>query len=83
MSEENLEPDRKLDVTGLNCPLPILRTKRELVRMAGGERLHVSATDPHSVVDFLSFTGKTHHRMLRHWEEDGVFLFLIEKGDDR
>lgn len=82
MSEQNLEPNRMLDVTGLNCPLPILRTKRELVRMAVGERLHVAATDPHSVVDFLSFTEKTHHRMLRHWEDGGVFLFLIEKGDD-
>jgi tRNA 2-thiouridine synthesizing protein A len=80
MTDQTLEPDRRLDVTGLNCPLPILRTKRELVRMAEGERLFVAATDPHSVVDFLSFTEKTRHTMLRQWEEDGVFLFLIEKG---
>jgi len=80
MVDQILEPARSLDVTGLNCPLPILRTKRELVRMAEGERLLVAATDPHSLVDFLSFTEKTRHTMLRHWQEDGVYLFLIEKG---
>lgn len=69
-----------LDVTGLDCPLPILRTKRELVRLAPGEQLQVAATDPHSVVDFLAFTGKTAHTMIRHWDADGVFYFLIEKG---
>jgi len=70
----------ELDVRGLNCPLPILRTKRELARMQVGEVLRVRATDPHSVIDFLAFTDKTPNRMRRHWEEAGVFVFLVEKG---
>jgi tRNA 2-thiouridine synthesizing protein A len=72
--------DRELDVKGLNCPMPILRTKRELVRLDAGQVLRVAATDPHSVIDFLAFTEKTAHRMVRHWEEDGVYYFLVEKG---
>lgn len=72
--------DHDLDVRGLNCPLPILRTKRELVRLEGGQLLRVRATDPHSVIDFLAFTEKTTNRMVEHWEEDGVFVFLVEKG---
>ncbi|MCC5856532.1 MAG: sulfurtransferase TusA family protein [Ectothiorhodospiraceae bacterium] len=72
--------DQELDVTGLNCPMPILRTKRELVRLEVGQVLRVAATDPHSVIDFLAFTEKTAHRMVRHWEEDGVYYFLVEKG---
>ncbi len=73
--------DRDLDVTGLNCPLPILRTKRELVRMAPGEVLRVRATDPHATIDFLAFTEKTDNRMVDHGEEDGVYVFLVEKGE--
>lgn len=72
--------DHDLDVRGFNCPLPILRTKRELVRLETGQVLRVQATDPHAVIDFLAFTEKTPNRMLQHWEEDGVFVFLVEKG---
>lgn len=70
-----------LDVRGLNCPLPILRTKRELVRLAHGDILRVRATDPHSVIDFLAFTEKTSNRMVEHWQEEGVFVFLLEKAE--
>lgn len=73
--------DHELDVTGLNCPLPILRTKRELVRMQNGQVLRVMATDPHAVIDFLAFTEKTSNRMVEHWDEGGVYNFLVEKGE--
>lgn len=71
---------RDLDVRGFDCPLPILRTKRELVRMDAGQVLRVQATDPHAVIDFLAFTEKTPNRMVEHWQDDGVFVFLVEKG---
>jgi len=74
--------DQLLDVRGLNCPMPILRTKRELIRMHQHQVLRVEATDPHAVIDFLAFTEKTPHRMLAHWEEEGgLFVFLVQKGD--
>ncbi|MCP1675165.1 tRNA 2-thiouridine synthesizing protein A [Natronocella acetinitrilica] len=72
----------QLDARGLNCPLPILQTKRALLRLAVGEVLRVEATDPHAVIDFLAFTEKTNHRMLSHREQDGVYIFLVEKGED-
>ncbi|MEX0374933.1 sulfurtransferase TusA family protein [Spiribacter pallidus] len=71
---------RDLDVRGLNCPLPILRTKQALRDMAAGERLRVRATDPHSVIDFRGFCDTTEHRLLAHDEADGVFTFWLEKG---
>lgn len=73
--------DHELDVTGLNCPLPILRTKRELVRMETGQVLRVMATDPHAVIDFLAFTEKTANRMVDYWDAEGVYYFLVEKAD--
>jgi len=47
--------DQELDASGLNCPLPILRAKKTLNAMAGGQILHVIATDPGSVKDFDAF----------------------------
>ena len=59
--ESDISPDRELDARGLNCPLPILRTKKALNEMAGGQTLHVVATDPGSVRDFQAFARQTGH----------------------
>ena len=50
-----MQCDRELDVQGLNCPLPILRTKKALSEMASGQVLRVLATDAHAVKDFEAF----------------------------
>ena len=51
--------DRELDVKGLNCPLPILRTKKALSEMSSGQILRVLATDPGAVKDFHAFSKQT------------------------
>jgi tRNA 2-thiouridine synthesizing protein A len=73
--------DQDLDVRGLNCPLPILKTKKQLVGMQTGQILRVRATDPHSVVDFLAFCEKTGHEMVNHHEVDSEFHFRLRKRD--
>lgn len=75
------ESDEELDARGLNCPLPILQTKRALNRLRPGQTLRVLATDPHAEIDFLAFTEKTAHSMVDHWQADGVFHFLLRRGD--
>ena len=50
---------KEVDARGLNCPLPILRTKKALADMASGEVLKVLATDPGSVRDFQAFARQT------------------------
>ena len=47
--------DKELDVRGLNCPLPILRSKKYLADMASGQILRILATDPGSAIDFQVF----------------------------
>lgn len=73
------EFDADLDVRGLNCPLPILKTKKQLVVMAPGQVLRVRATDPHSVVDFMVFCDKTGNEMLSRDEASGEFHFWLRK----
>ena len=77
--EQALQVDREVDARGLNCPLPILRTKKALNDMASGQVLRIVATDPASVRDFDAFARQTGHQLLRHDEQDGVFVFLLKR----
>jgi len=72
--------DQELDATGLNCPLPILRAKKSLTGMGGGQVLHIIATDPGSVKDFEAFAKQTGNQLMESREEAGKFHFLIKKG---
>ncbi|WP_300087278.1 sulfurtransferase TusA family protein [uncultured Nitrosomonas sp.] len=71
--------DRELDVRGLLCPLPILRTKKSLSEMARGEILKIQATDPGAVIDFRVFADQTGHELLSSSESRGEFLFYLKK----
>lgn len=69
-----------LDARGLNCPLPILKTKLLLNKMAPAEVLLVEATDPHSRVDFEAYCARTGHRIIKFKEAGQLFSFLIERA---
>ncbi|WP_291995107.1 sulfurtransferase TusA family protein [Candidatus Accumulibacter sp. ACC003] len=71
--------DRELDVKGLNCPLPILRTKKALSEMSPGEVLHVLATDRGSVKDFQAFAKQTGNELLSSIEVSDVFEFHLKR----
>lgn len=71
--------NKELDARGLNCPLPILRTKKTLNEMASGEVLKVIATDPGSVKDFAAFAKQTGNELLSSSEGGGEFTFYIRK----
>ena len=47
--------EHTLDVTGLKCPLPILRAKKALAQLQGGDVLTVLATDAGAPDDFAAF----------------------------
>ena len=62
--------DKDLDARGLNCPLPILRTKKALGELQSGQVLRVIATDPGSVKDFAAFCKQTGNELLSQEEAD-------------
>jgi len=74
-----LQHDREVNARGLNCPLPILRTKKALNDMGSGQRLRVVATDPGSVRDFLAFAKQTGNELVEHGEQDGEFWFVLKR----
>ncbi|HEY6967118.1 MAG TPA: sulfurtransferase TusA family protein [Burkholderiales bacterium] len=71
--------DREIDTRGLNCPLPILRTKKSLADVTSGQVLKIVATDPGSVKDFETFARQTGHTLLSHAEANGEFTFYLKK----
>ena len=74
--------DKELDAKNLNCPLPILRCKKNLSEITAGQTLKVVATDPGAVKDFQAFCKQTGHELLQMDEVDKLFTFYIKKRAD-
>lgn len=74
------EFDQELDARGLNCPLPILRAKKALSGLRGGQILKILATDPGAVKDFEAFANQTGNELLESTETAGEFHFRMRKS---
>jgi tRNA 2-thiouridine synthesizing protein A len=68
-----------LDLRGLKCPLPVLRTKKALRAMAPGDEIEVLATDPGSVRDFRAFCDTTGDDLVSSAENAGVYSYVVRK----
>lgn len=69
-----------LDTKGMNCPLPVLKTKKAIGMIESGEILEVLATDPAAVQDFEAFARSTGNELVEWNEDNGVFRFLLKKA---
>lgn len=69
-----------LDTKGMNCPLPILKTKKAIKGLNAGETLEVLSTDPGSVKDMEAFCKSTGNKLLSSSEDGGVYTYEIEKA---
>jgi tRNA 2-thiouridine synthesizing protein A len=75
-----LNIDLEIDARGLNCPLPILRTRKGINTLASGQVVKIIATDPGSVKDLEAFCKQTGNEMLESSQRDGEYHFNIRKG---
>ena len=76
----NTPATQSLDARGMNCPLPILRTKKTLSALNTGDTLSVTSTDPGSVKDMQSFCNQTGNELVSSNANQGEFVFLIRKS---
>lgn len=72
--------DAELDASGLNCPLPLLKAKLELNRLASGAVLKVIATDAGSQRDFRTFAKLAGHTLLHEEDAAGVYRYWLRKA---
>lgn len=74
-----MDTPKELDARGLNCPLPILKTKKALADMASGEVLRVVSTDPGSTRDFQAFARQTGNELVEQSNEGELFVHLLRR----
>jgi tRNA 2-thiouridine synthesizing protein A len=69
----------KLDLTGLKCPLPALKTRKALKALKPGDFLEVRCTDPLSVIDIPNLIRETGDKVDITARAEQQIVFLIEK----
>jgi len=74
-----VNPDRQIDCTGLFCPMPIVKTREAMTRMATGEVLEMLSDDPASDPDMRSWARNTGHELIEVTRAGAVYRFLVRK----
>ncbi len=72
--------DQTVDASGMQCPMPLLKTKQALNTMQVGEVLEVLATDSGSFKDVPAFSKLSSHELLLAEESAGLYRYLLKKG---
>ncbi len=72
--------DRTLDAKGLSCPMPLLRTKKEIDKISSGQVLEILGTDPGSRNDLPGWCERSGHEFMGEKEDSGFYHFYIKKG---
>jgi TusA-related sulfurtransferase len=75
---DTLTCDAELDASGLNCPLPLLKAKMELNRLASGAVLKVIATDAGSQRDFRTLPVGRSYAAARNGRGRGLHLLAAQ-----
>ena len=77
-----IKEDRVLDARGLLCPMPIVKTGKEIRGMKDGEVLKILATDRGAIADFPAWAADTGHELVEwHQEEGGTLVFYVRKKE--
>ncbi len=74
--------DRSLDCRGLLCPIPVVRTSKEMKGLQPGQVLKMVATDRGAVTDIPAWAADTGNELVESREENGTYVFFIRKGQE-
>jgi tRNA 2-thiouridine synthesizing protein A len=70
-----------LNLEGLSCPLPIVKTAKAMKGLEPGQLLEVFATDPGSVPDFKAWSQSTGNPLVESSVDGGVYHFVLQKKE--
>ena len=76
---ENIAFNAEVDAIGMNCPLPILRTKKALATMQSGEVLKIKATDAGAAHDFPAFAKQTGNELLDQQTVGTEYIHILRR----
>ena len=69
----------ELDLIGLDCPLPVLKTKKFLATVASGTQVVVLTTDPASIHDLAEFCTKSGNQLLTQSQQEHIITTIIQR----
>jgi TusA-related sulfurtransferase len=72
-------PERTLDAKGLKCPMPVVKTSKEIKQIEVGGILEILATDPGSMADITAWTKSTGNELLKAEKVDDTFKFYVRR----
>jgi tRNA 2-thiouridine synthesizing protein A len=72
-------PEKTLDAKGLKCPMPVVKTSKEIKGLEMGGILEVLATDPGSMADITAWAKSTGNELLEAKKDGDVFKFYIRR----
>lgn len=72
-------PEKTLDAKGLKCPMPVVKTSKEIKDISVGGVLEILATDPGSMADITAWTKSTGNELLKAGKDGDVFKFYIRR----
>ncbi len=68
-----------LDCKGMNCPLPVLKTNKQMNTLEAGQILRIETTDVGSINDLQAWSTQTENEFISYTEENGAYTFFIRK----
>jgi tRNA 2-thiouridine synthesizing protein A len=76
---DEVEPKSRLDCTGLQCPLPVIKTAQAIKQIGVGEVLELLATDPGVEPDMRAWSSRTGNTLIGIESDGGVFRVLLRR----
>ncbi|WJW76012.1 sulfurtransferase TusA family protein [Thiohalobacter sp. IOR34] len=80
MHSDMLLYDRRLDVSGLHCPVPVIHCRAQLTLMAPAETLYIVGTDADLEAELARLAERFGHARLKSWRENGRVHLLLQKN---
>ena len=75
------EIDKVLDCRGMQCPMPVVRTAKEMAGLTPGQLLELRATDRGAISDIPAWAEDTGNELVSSTDEDGELTFVLRKGE--
>ncbi|MHB0914549.1 MAG: sulfurtransferase TusA family protein [Thermoleophilia bacterium] len=76
----DIKPDSVLDVKGLCCPMPVVKSKKAIDAIEVGQVLEIIGTDPGSKGDIPAWAKRAGHEFVASSEDGDVFHFFVKRG---
>ena len=70
---------QQLNLVGLKCPIPVLKTKKFLATLDSEQQVTITTDDPASEKDLQEFCRKTGNLLIQQFNQDNLIITIIQR----